>query len=65
MITMVRPRAWGPMITTDYRAGHEVTRPVYVEGAEIGDAAGAGLSRGSLLVELGLDQLPVVAPVGH
>lgn len=29
---------WGPMITPALKGGHEVTRPVYVEGAEIGDA---------------------------
>ena len=29
---------WGPMITPALRGGHEVTKPVYVEGAEVGDA---------------------------
>lgn len=29
---------WGPMITPEIRGGHEVTKPVYVEGAEVGDA---------------------------
>lgn len=29
---------WGPMITPALRGGHEVTRPVYVEGAQVGDA---------------------------
>lgn len=28
---------WGQMITPSLRGGHEVTRPVFVEGAEIGD----------------------------
>lgn len=32
------PGCWGPMITPKFRGGHEVTRPVMVEGAEIGDA---------------------------
>lgn len=32
------PGCWGPMITPKFQGGHEVTRPVYVEGAEIGDA---------------------------
>lgn len=27
---------WGPMITPEIRGGHEVTKPVYVEGAEVG-----------------------------
>lgn len=29
---------WGPMLTPELRGGHEVSRPVYVEGAEPGDA---------------------------
>ena len=29
---------WGPMITPKFKGGHEVTRPVAVEGAEVGDA---------------------------
>ena len=32
------PGCWGPMITPAIRGGHEVTRPVAVVGAEIGDA---------------------------
>lgn len=32
------PGCWGPMITPRFQGGHEVTRPVMVEGAEIGDA---------------------------
>jgi formamidase len=32
------PGCWGPMITPHLRGGHEVTRPVYVENAEPGDA---------------------------
>jgi len=32
------PGCWGPMITPDFRGGHEVTQPVYVEGADVGDA---------------------------
>jgi len=32
------PGCWGPMITPHFRGGHEVTQPVAVEGAEIGDA---------------------------
>ena len=32
------PGCWGPMITPAIRGGHEVTRPVAVEGAEPGDA---------------------------
>jgi formamidase len=35
---VVPPGCWGPMITPDFRGGHEVTRPVAVEGAKVGDA---------------------------
>ena len=36
--THTPPGCWGPMITPSFRGGHEVTRPVYVENAEVGDA---------------------------
>src|SRR3712207_9566767 len=32
------PGCWGPMITPAIRGGHEVCRPVHVQGAEVGDA---------------------------
>ncbi|HEX5770025.1 MAG TPA: acetamidase/formamidase family protein [Nocardioidaceae bacterium] len=32
------PGCWGPMITPSLRSGHEVTLPVRVEGAKVGDA---------------------------
>ncbi len=32
------PGCWGPMLTPCLRGGHEVTVPVAVEGAEVGDA---------------------------
>ncbi len=32
------PGCWGPMITPSIRGGHEVTEPVLVEGAQVGDA---------------------------
>lgn len=35
---VVPPGCWGPMITPDFRGGHEVTRPVAIDGAHIGDA---------------------------
>jgi formamidase len=38
IVANTAPGCWGPMITPRIRGGHEVTRPVYVEGAEIGDA---------------------------
>lgn len=38
IIANTAPGCWGPMITPRLRGGHEVTTPVQVEGAEIGDA---------------------------
>ncbi|HEY8346230.1 MAG TPA: acetamidase/formamidase family protein [Symbiobacteriaceae bacterium] len=38
IVANTAPGCWGPMITPAIRGGHEVTRPVYVEGAEVGDA---------------------------
>jgi acetamidase/formamidase len=38
LIVNTTPGCWGPMITPAIRGGHEVTRPVAVEGAEVGDA---------------------------
>jgi len=32
------PGCWGPMITPKFKGGHEVTVPVAVEGAKVGDA---------------------------
>lgn len=38
IIASTAPGCWGPMITPELKGGHEVTVPVYVEGAEAGDA---------------------------
>ncbi|WP_144932758.1 acetamidase/formamidase family protein [Paenibacillus sp. 32O-W] len=38
IVANTTPGCWGPMITPKLRGGHEVTQPVYVEGAEVGDA---------------------------
>lgn len=38
IIANTAPGCWGPMITPALKGGHEVTKPVYVEGAEVGDA---------------------------
>ncbi|WP_251550196.1 acetamidase/formamidase family protein [Neobacillus muris] len=38
IIANTAPGCWGPMITPCLRGGHEVTKPVFVEGAEVGDA---------------------------
>ena len=37
IIANTAPGCWGPMITPRLRGGHEVTQPVYVDGAEPGD----------------------------
>jgi formamidase len=38
IVANTAPGCWGPMITPAIRGGHEVTVPVAVEGAAIGDA---------------------------
>jgi acetamidase/formamidase len=38
VVVNTTPGCWGPMITPALRGGHEVARPVAVEGAEPGDA---------------------------
>jgi acetamidase/formamidase len=38
IVANTAPGCWGPMITPAIRGGHEVTLPVEVEGAEVGDA---------------------------
>jgi formamidase len=37
IIANTAPGCWGPMITPRLRGGHEVTTPVFVAGAEVGD----------------------------
>jgi formamidase len=39
------PGCWGPMITPAFQGGHEVTQPVAVAGAEIGDAVAIKIQR--------------------
>ena len=38
IVAETAPGCWGPMITPSFRGGHEVTQPVAVAGAEVGDA---------------------------
>ena len=38
IIANTAPGCWGPMITPELKGGHEVTVPVAVAGAEVGDA---------------------------
>lgn len=39
------PGCWGPMITPAFQGGHEVTQPVAVDGAEVGDAVALKITR--------------------
>ncbi|MCR4428700.1 MAG: acetamidase/formamidase family protein [Caldiserica bacterium] len=38
IVAQTAPGCWGPMITPSIKGGHEVTQPVEVQGAEVGDA---------------------------
>ncbi|AUL48680.1 acetamidase [Bordetella trematum] len=38
IVTGTPPGCWGPMITPMFQGGHEVSQPVAVEGAQVGDA---------------------------
>lgn len=38
IIANTAPGCWGPMLTPELKGGHEVTKPVFVEHAEVGDA---------------------------
>ncbi len=39
------PGCWGPMITPKFQGGHEVSQPVAVDGAEVGDAVAIRIKR--------------------
>ncbi|WP_132979478.1 acetamidase/formamidase family protein [Pigmentiphaga sp. D-2] len=39
------PGCWGPMITPLFQGGHEVTQPVAVQGADVGDALAVRILR--------------------
>lgn len=45
LVTGTPPGCWGPMITPSFQGGHEVTQPVAIEGAEIGDAVALKIQR--------------------
>lgn len=38
IVVNTAPGCWGPMLTPAIRGGHEVSVPVFVEGAQLGDA---------------------------
>ncbi|WP_200900297.1 acetamidase/formamidase family protein [Rubrobacter aplysinae] len=39
------PGCWGPMITPHFKGGHEVTQPVAIDGAEVGDGVALRVKR--------------------
>src|SRR5665647_3961938 len=43
--TISPPGCWGPMITPQFNGGHEVSWPVSVEGAKVGDAIAITIER--------------------
>src|SRR6266404_978511 len=45
LIAGTPPGCWRPMITPAFEGGHEVTQPVAIAGAEIGDAVALKLRR--------------------
>ncbi len=45
LITGTPPGCWGPMITPAFQGGHEVTQPVAIAGAEVGDAVAISIKR--------------------
>jgi len=64
IIASTAPGCWGPMITPELLGGHEVTKPVFVEGAEVGDAVAIriqGITITSLATSSGHD----TSPEGH
>ena len=61
IIANTAPGCWGPMITPSLRGGHEVTKPVYVEGAEVGDGVAIrirDITVTSIATESGHDSSP-------
>lgn len=45
IVASTAPGCWGPMITPKFEGGHEVTQPVAVQGADVGDAIALKLKR--------------------
>lgn len=45
IISTVAPGCWGPMITPKLFSGHEVTQPVYINGAKPGDSIAIKIER--------------------
>jgi formamidase len=49
IVARVSPGCWGAMITPDYASGHEVTHPIAVAGAEIGDSVSLKIQKINIL----------------
>lgn len=49
--TISPPGCWGPMISPNFEGGHEVSWPVAVQGAEIGDAIAITIEKVEVLSE--------------
>jgi hypothetical protein len=47
--TVTPPGCWGPMITPIFAGGHEVSWPVAVDGARVGDAIAISIDRVDVL----------------
>lgn len=45
LVTGTPPGCWGPMITPAFEGGHEVTQPVAIAGAQVGDAVALKIQR--------------------
>ncbi|MBI5166323.1 MAG: acetamidase/formamidase family protein [candidate division NC10 bacterium] len=45
IVAATAPGCWGPMITPKFKGGHEVTQPVAVAGAEVGDAIAISIQK--------------------
>lgn len=58
IVASTAPGCWGPMITPAIRGGHEVTRPVAVEGAEVGDAIAITITK------IAIDSIATASGVG-
>ena len=64
IVANTAPGCWGPMITPRIRGGHEVTKPVYVEGAQVGDAVAIRI-RDITVTSLATASGHDTSPAGH
>ncbi len=64
IVANTAPGCWGPMITPALRGGHEVTQPVYVEGAEVGDSIAIRI-QSIRCVKCGADATPFTFTHGY